>query len=210
MNSFRSLFPLRCHSWRIRATRHWVPGRSMRPYAATQKHWPSIPQTMSSSVTVRLPMPRRATMRVLWRTPVRPSRSNLTGGRWDSTVVQRGCLRFALAVVKSDMPPLPWSLLAQGYSRKAAAQEFLGRFEDAKATYQEGFRQEPTNQQLKEGLQNIEARLAGINIWTCHTFTYIINTTMGFCLLIMLCFPCVVNFTSCLTRKKDDEPLLHA
>uniref|UniRef100_A0A8C7MU62 Stress-induced-phosphoprotein 1 n=1 Tax=Oncorhynchus kisutch TaxID=8019 RepID=A0A8C7MU62_ONCKI len=48
----------------------------------------------------------------------------------------------------------------KGYSRKAAAQEFLGRFEDAKATYQEGFRQEPTNQQLKEGLQNIEARLA--------------------------------------------------
>uniref|UniRef100_A0A4W5Q9R2 Stress-induced-phosphoprotein 1 n=1 Tax=Hucho hucho TaxID=62062 RepID=A0A4W5Q9R2_9TELE len=48
----------------------------------------------------------------------------------------------------------------KGYSRKAAAQEFLGRFEDAKATYQEGFRQEPTNQQLKEGLQNIESRLA--------------------------------------------------
>ncbi|CAB1316089.1 unnamed protein product [Coregonus sp. 'balchen'] len=48
----------------------------------------------------------------------------------------------------------------KGYSRKAAAQEFLGRFEDAKVTYQEGFRHEPTNQQLKEGLQNIEARLA--------------------------------------------------
>uniref|UniRef100_A0A8C7LE92 Stress-induced-phosphoprotein 1 n=1 Tax=Oncorhynchus kisutch TaxID=8019 RepID=A0A8C7LE92_ONCKI len=48
----------------------------------------------------------------------------------------------------------------KGYSRKAAAQEFLGQFEDAKLTYQEGFRQEPTNQQLKEGLQNIEARLA--------------------------------------------------
>lgn len=48
----------------------------------------------------------------------------------------------------------------KGYSRKAAAQEFLGRFEDAKATYQEGLRQEPANQQLKEGLQNIEARLA--------------------------------------------------
>lgn len=51
----------------------------------------------------------------------------------------------------------------QGYSRKAAALEFLGRLDDAKATYQEGLRQEPTNQQLKEGLQNIEARLAGTN-----------------------------------------------
>lgn len=48
----------------------------------------------------------------------------------------------------------------KGYSRKAAALEFLGRLDDAKATYQEGLRQEPTNQQLKEGLQNIEARLA--------------------------------------------------
>lgn len=52
-------------------------------------------------------------------------------------------------------------LLTQGYSRKAAALEFLGRFEDAKTTYEEGIRQEPSNQQLKEGLQNIEARLAG-------------------------------------------------
>ena len=33
--------------------------------------------------------------------------------------------------------------------------------EEAKATYQEGMRQEPSNPQLKEGLQNIEARLAG-------------------------------------------------
>ncbi|XP_063059531.1 stress-induced-phosphoprotein 1 [Engraulis encrasicolus] len=48
----------------------------------------------------------------------------------------------------------------KGYSRKAAALEFLGRFEDAKTTYEEGIRQEPSNQQLKEGLQNIEARLA--------------------------------------------------
>ncbi|KAJ7996626.1 hypothetical protein DPEC_G00239000 [Dallia pectoralis] len=48
----------------------------------------------------------------------------------------------------------------KGYSRKAAALEFLGRFEDAKLTYQEGLREEPTNQQLKEGLQNIESRLA--------------------------------------------------
>ncbi|KAF4072971.1 hypothetical protein AMELA_G00253600 [Ameiurus melas] len=48
----------------------------------------------------------------------------------------------------------------KGYSRKAAALEFLGKFEDAKVTYQEGLRQEPSNQQLKDGLQNIEARLA--------------------------------------------------
>ncbi|XP_077361161.1 stress-induced-phosphoprotein 1 [Festucalex cinctus] len=48
----------------------------------------------------------------------------------------------------------------KGYSRKAAAQEFLGRLEQAKTTYQEGILHEPNNQQLKEGLQNIEARLA--------------------------------------------------
>ncbi|KAJ8405181.1 hypothetical protein AAFF_G00321720 [Aldrovandia affinis] len=48
----------------------------------------------------------------------------------------------------------------KGYSRKAAALEFLKRFEEAKATYQEGLKHEPSNQQLKEGLQNMEARLA--------------------------------------------------
>ncbi|XP_066574939.1 stress-induced-phosphoprotein 1 [Amia ocellicauda] len=48
----------------------------------------------------------------------------------------------------------------KGYSRKAAALEFLERFEDAKQTYQEGLKHEPANQQLKEGLQNMEARLA--------------------------------------------------
>lgn len=52
-------------------------------------------------------------------------------------------------------------MINQGYSRKAAALEFLSRLAEAKATYQEGLRQEPNNQQLKEGLQNIEARLAG-------------------------------------------------
>lgn len=46
--------------------------------------------------------------------------------------------------------------------------EFLGRLEDAKKTYQEGLRQEPSNQQLKEGLQNIEAKLAG----TLFIFTF--------------------------------------
>lgn len=54
-----------------------------------------------------------------------------------------------------------FTMINQGYSRKAAALEFLSRLAEAKATYQEGLRQEPNNQQLKEGLQNIEARLAG-------------------------------------------------
>ncbi|KAE8607469.1 hypothetical protein XENTR_v10011193 [Xenopus tropicalis] len=48
----------------------------------------------------------------------------------------------------------------KGYSRKAAALEFLNRFEEAKKTYEEGLRHEPANAQLKEGLQNMEARLA--------------------------------------------------
>ncbi|CAI9607278.1 unnamed protein product, partial [Staurois parvus] len=48
----------------------------------------------------------------------------------------------------------------KGYSRKAAALEFLNRFEEAKKTYEEGLRHESTNAQLKEGLQNMEARLA--------------------------------------------------
>jgi len=48
----------------------------------------------------------------------------------------------------------------KGYSRKAAAQEFLEKFDDAKVTYQEGLRREPGNQQLKEGLEKVEQRLA--------------------------------------------------
>ncbi|XP_044775585.1 stress-induced-phosphoprotein 1 isoform X1 [Neomonachus schauinslandi] len=49
---------------------------------------------------------------------------------------------------------------AKGYSRKAAALEFLNRFEEAKRTYEEGLKHEANNPQLKEGLQNMEARLA--------------------------------------------------
>lgn len=49
----------------------------------------------------------------------------------------------------------------QGYSRKAAALEFLHRFEEAKAAYEEGLKHEPGNAQLKEGLRGVEARLAG-------------------------------------------------
>ncbi|MXQ79335.1 hypothetical protein E5288_WYG000430 [Bos mutus] len=48
----------------------------------------------------------------------------------------------------------------KGYSRKAAALEFLNRFEEAKQTYEEGLKHEANNPQLKEGLQNMEARLA--------------------------------------------------
>lgn len=39
--------------------------------------------------------------------------------------------------------------------------EFLNRFEEAKKTYEEGLKHEPGNAQLKEGLHNMEARLAG-------------------------------------------------
>ncbi|XP_043931303.1 stress-induced-phosphoprotein 1 [Protopterus annectens] len=48
----------------------------------------------------------------------------------------------------------------KGYSRKAAALEFLNRFEDAKKTYIEGLKHEPGNQQLKDGLQKVESRLS--------------------------------------------------
>ncbi|XP_029470610.1 stress-induced-phosphoprotein 1 [Rhinatrema bivittatum] len=48
----------------------------------------------------------------------------------------------------------------KGYSRKAAALEFLNRLEEAKRTYEEGLKHEAGNQQLKEGLQSVEARLA--------------------------------------------------
>ncbi|CAD7667454.1 unnamed protein product [Nyctereutes procyonoides] len=48
----------------------------------------------------------------------------------------------------------------KGYSRKAAALEFLNRFEEAKQTYEEGLKHEANNPQLKESLQNMEAQLA--------------------------------------------------
>lgn len=56
----------------------------------------------------------------------------------------------------------------KGYSRKAAALEFLNRFEEAKQTYEEGLKHEANNPQLKEGLQNMEARLAGKRHVHCH------------------------------------------
>lgn len=52
----------------------------------------------------------------------------------------------------------------KGYSRKAAALEFLARFEEAKRTYEEGLKHEPGNAQLKEGLHNMEGRLAERNL----------------------------------------------
>uniref|UniRef100_A0A2K5CWM4 Stress-induced-phosphoprotein 1 n=1 Tax=Aotus nancymaae TaxID=37293 RepID=A0A2K5CWM4_AOTNA len=48
----------------------------------------------------------------------------------------------------------------KGYSRKAAALEFLNWFEEAKRIYEEGLKHGANNPQLKEGLQNMEARLA--------------------------------------------------
>ncbi|NXX29020.1 STIP1 protein, partial [Nicator chloris] len=52
-------------------------------------------------------------------------------------------------------PPVP-----QGYSRKAAALEFLQRLEEAKATYEEGLARDPGNEQLLQGLRGVETRLA--------------------------------------------------
>ena len=40
------------------------------------------------------------------------------------------------------------------------ALEFLNWFEEAKQTYEEGLKHEAKNPQLKEGLQNMESRLA--------------------------------------------------
>lgn len=73
----------RFQRWRTRATKHWVQEILMRRCAATLKLWPSTLQTTSCTVTAQLPTPRKATMKMLSRMPVRPSRSSLTGGRWD-------------------------------------------------------------------------------------------------------------------------------
>ena len=95
------------------------------------------------------------------RMHVRPSRSSLTGARWDIICSAVNLLTRYIGIQTERVIYTLSILINQGYSRKAAALEFLGRLEDAKTTYHEGLRQEPSNQQLKEGLQNIEARLAG-------------------------------------------------
>ncbi|KAK6477645.1 stress-induced-phosphoprotein 1 [Huso huso] len=86
--------------------------------------------------------------RVLWRSATSSAAFKPGGGEY-KRALEDGSKTVEL---KPD-----WG---KGYSRKAAALEFLGRFEEAKTTYQEGLKHEPTNQQLKEGLQNMEARLA--------------------------------------------------
>ncbi len=46
--------------------------------------------------------------------------------------------------------------MKQGYSRKGAALCYLGRYADAKAAYAAGLEVEPTNEQLKQALQEAE------------------------------------------------------
>jgi len=46
-----------------------------------------------------------------------------------------------------------WS---KGYTRKGLAEFYLGKYEDAEKTYQKGLELDPTNQQLKEGLERVQ------------------------------------------------------
>lgn len=55
----------------------------MKLCVATLKLWLLTLQTMSCSVTALLPTPRKAATKTPLRMPVRRSRSNLTGARWD-------------------------------------------------------------------------------------------------------------------------------
>lgn len=48
-----------------------------------------------------------------------------------------------------------------GYSRKGAALTYLGRLREARATYQQGLEVDPNNQQLKEGLSDVEEEIKG-------------------------------------------------
>ena len=49
----------------------------------------------------------------------------------------------------------------QGYSRKGAALTYLGRLREARATYQQGLEVDSNNQQLKDGLADVEAKIKG-------------------------------------------------
>lgn len=48
----------------------------------------------------------------------------------------------------------------KGHSRKGAALAYLGRDIEAQRAYEEGLKHEPNNEQLKEGLQEVRAKLA--------------------------------------------------
>lgn len=47
----------------------------------------------------------------------------------------------------------------KGHSRKGAALAYLGRDTEAQKAYEEGLKYEPNNEQLKEGLQEVKAKL---------------------------------------------------
>lgn len=48
----------------------------------------------------------------------------------------------------------------KGYSRKGAALSYLGRDIEAQKVYEEGLVHDPNNEQLKEGLREVRAKLA--------------------------------------------------
>ncbi|NWI09243.1 STIP1 protein, partial [Crypturellus soui] len=48
----------------------------------------------------------------------------------------------------------------QGYSRKAAALQFLGRLDEAERCYEQGLEKEPDSAQLRQGLRDLRARMA--------------------------------------------------
>lgn len=47
----------------------------------------------------------------------------------------------------------------KGYSRKGAALTYLGRLREARSTYQQGLEIDPNNQQLKDGLADVEKKI---------------------------------------------------
>jgi len=53
----------------------------------------------------------------------------------------------------------------KGYSRKGAALSYLKRYTDALTAYKEGLKHDPNNQQLKEGIEEIESRSMGSNMF---------------------------------------------